>query len=166
MENISNVDFAFAPSPLGELLVAANPRGLCALYFADDRERALAAVRKLFPCAEFTERSTPLIEKALAAVTADTDADLPLHLVGTPFQVAVWLTLTEISRGQTTSYGEIARRVGRPKAVRAVGSAVGANPVSVVVPCHRVIRSDGGIGGYAGGLDRKRKLLKAEGIAI
>ena len=90
--------------------------------------------------------------------------DLPLELVGTPFQCQVWQALLEIPFGQTATYGAIARRCGRPRAVRAVGAAVGRNPVSIIVPCHRVLGSDGSLTGYAGGLPRKRALLSLEGL--
>jgi AraC family transcriptional regulator of adaptative response/methylated-DNA-[protein]-cysteine methyltransferase len=91
--------------------------------------------------------------------------DLPHDVAGTAFQEAVWSELRKIPPGETRSYAEIAAAVGNPKAVRAVGSANGDNHVAVLIPCHRVVRSDGSLGGYAGGLDRKRKLLEAEGAA-
>ena len=92
--------------------------------------------------------------------------DLPLDLTnGTAFQQAVWQALLAIPFGQTTSYGELARRIGRPKAVRALGAAVGRNPIGIIVPCHRVIGADGSLTGYAGGLDRKTALLRIEGVA-
>jgi len=90
---------------------------------------------------------------------------LPIDVRGTAFQEAVWKELRKIPLGETRSYADIAAAVGQPQAVRAVGTANGSNPVAVLVPCHRVIRSDGSLGGYAGGLDRKRKLLAAEGAA-
>ena len=105
-----------------------------------------------------------LADAAIAAVNdPSTVADLPLDLRGTSFQQAVWAELRRIPAGETRSYAELAAAVGQPGAVRAVGSANGANPVAVLVPCHRVIRSDGTLGGYAGGLDRKRELLAVEG---
>ncbi|MGH9028049.1 MAG: methylated-DNA--[protein]-cysteine S-methyltransferase [Acidimicrobiales bacterium] len=94
-----------------------------------------------------------------------TEFDLPLELTGTPFQRQVWLTLADIPYGETVSYAELATMVGRPKAFRAVGQANGSNPVPIVLPCHRVVASGGGIGGYGGGLDMKRHLLALEGVA-
>jgi methylated-DNA-[protein]-cysteine S-methyltransferase len=89
--------------------------------------------------------------------------ELPIHLLGTPFQVEVWSALFEIPYGRTSTYGQVAERIGRPRAARAVGAANGRNPISIVVPCHRLIGADGGLTGYGGGLDRKRSLLALEG---
>jgi AraC family transcriptional regulator of adaptative response/methylated-DNA-[protein]-cysteine methyltransferase len=106
-----------------------------------------------------------LIGGVLQAVeTPSAMPDLPIDVAGTAFQEAVWKELRKIPVGETRSYADIAAAVGQPGAVRAVGTANGSNPVAVLVPCHRVIRSDGTLGGYAGGLDRKRKLLAAEGV--
>jgi AraC family transcriptional regulator of adaptative response/methylated-DNA-[protein]-cysteine methyltransferase len=105
-----------------------------------------------------------LIEGVLAAVEHPATApDLPIDVAGTAFQEAVWRELRKIPAGETRSYAQIAAAIGQPKAVRAVGTANGDNHIAVLIPCHRVIRSDGSLGGYAGGLDRKRKLLEAEG---
>ena len=109
----------------------------------------------------------PWVEGALAAVEHPQAApELPIDVHGTAFQEAVWRELRKIPLGETRSYADIARAVGDPNATRAVGTANGSNPVAVLVPCHRVIRSDGTLGGYAGGLDRKKKLLAAEGAAL
>ena len=103
------------------------------------------------------------VERRIAG--KDLDDDLPLDLHGTPFQVAVWKEMLRIPAGETLSYGDVARNIGRPRAFRAVAQACGANPVPVVVPCHRVVASNG-LGGYTGGIERKIALLRAEGIAI
>jgi AraC family transcriptional regulator of adaptative response/methylated-DNA-[protein]-cysteine methyltransferase len=155
------IDYTFAPTPFGEVLVAATGRGICALFFAESREKALVELGELSPGAKFTCRMTPMLEKALTVFEKDT-VDVHLDLWGTPFQKAVWQALTEIPRGKTVTYSEIAVRVGRPRACRAVGSAVGANPVSVIVPCHRVLPRAGGMGGYRWGADIKAALLKNE----
>jgi len=106
-----------------------------------------------------------LIGGVLQAIEAPSAMpDLPIDVAGTAFQEAVWNELRKIPAGETRSYADIAAAVGQPNATRAVGTANGSNPVAVLVPCHRVIRSDGSLGGYAGGLDRKRKLLAAEGV--
>ena len=105
------------------------------------------------------------VDGALAAITQPSTApELPLDVRGTAFQEAVWRELKRIPLGETRSYADIAAAVGQPNATRAVGTANGSNPVAVLVPCHRVIRSDGSLGGYAGGLERKRHLLAAEGV--
>ena len=150
-------------SPLGRMLIAATSKGICRLTF-DDSE---ASLRRLFPNAEIVEDSgglKALVEGALVAIERPLAAcDLPIDVAGTAFQESVWRELRKIPPGETRSYAQIAAAIGQPKAVRAVGTANGDNHVAVLIPCHRVIRSDGSLGGYAGGVDRKRKLLDAEG---
>jgi AraC family transcriptional regulator of adaptative response/methylated-DNA-[protein]-cysteine methyltransferase len=152
-------------SPLGQMLIAATSKGICRLTFDDD----VQSLRRLFPKARIVEDAgglRDLIEGALAAIDEPLAArDLPIDVAGTAFQEAVWRELRKIPAGETRSYAQIAAAIGQPGAVRAVGSANGDNHVAVLIPCHRVIRSDGSLGGYAGGLDRKRKLLAAEGHA-
>ena len=152
-------------TPLGRMLVAATAKGICRLTFDED-ERAL---RRRFPNATILpadEAMASLISGVLTAIETPTAMpDLPIDVRGTAFQEAVWRELRKIPVGQTRSYADIAAAVGQPQAVRAVGTANGSNPVAVLVPCHRVIRSDGSLGGYAGGIERKRKLLEAEGVS-
>jgi AraC family transcriptional regulator, regulatory protein of adaptative response / methylated-DNA-[protein]-cysteine methyltransferase len=152
-------------SPLGQMLIAATNKGICRLTF-DDSE---ASLKRLFPNATIVEDAgglKKLVEGALATIDQPLAArELPIDVAGTAFQEAVWRELRKIPPGETRSYAEIAAAIGQPKAVRAVGTANGDNHVAVLIPCHRVIRSDGTLGGYAGGLDRKRKLLAAEGHA-
>jgi AraC family transcriptional regulator of adaptative response/methylated-DNA-[protein]-cysteine methyltransferase len=154
------IRWARANSPFGPLLVAATERGLCRLSFEEDE----AELRRRYPAAEFIEDvQAPLIQAALAAISdAKLAASLPVDVPGTAFQQRVWAELRKIPAGETRSYLDIARALGDPKATRAVGSANGANPVAIIVPCHRVLRNDGAIGGYAGGVERKRALLAAE----
>jgi AraC family transcriptional regulator of adaptative response/methylated-DNA-[protein]-cysteine methyltransferase len=150
-------------SPLGELFIAATSKGVCRLTFEDSE----ASLHRLFPNAtivkdegglrEFVEGTLKAIERPLAA------PDLPTDVAGTAFQEAVWRELRKIPAGETRSYAQIAAAIGYPKAVRAVGTAIGDNHVSVLIPCHRVIRSDGSLGGYGGGIENKKKLLAAEG---
>ena len=150
-------------SPLGQMLIAATSKGICRLTF-DDSE---ASLTRLFPKATIVEDAgglSELVEGALAAIDSPLAArDLPIDVAGTAFQESVWRELRKIPAGETRSYAEIAAAIGQPKAVRAVGTANGDNHVAVLIPCHRVIRSDGTLGGYGGGIDRKRKLLAAEG---
>ncbi len=133
-------------------------------------ETALLKLRRLAP-----EAQPPLpddVASSLAGAVraylagAASDIGVPLDLVGTPFQLAVWAAVSGIRRGETRSYGWVAASVGRPGAARAVGRAMSTNPIPLMVPCHRVIASGGGIGGYGGGLDAKRALLRAEGVTI
>jgi AraC family transcriptional regulator of adaptative response/methylated-DNA-[protein]-cysteine methyltransferase len=150
-------------SPLGPMLIAATSKGICRLTF-DDSE---ASLRRLFPKATIVKDDgglKELVEGALTAIDRPLAApDLPIDVAGTAFQEAVWRELRKIPAGETRSYAQIAAAIGQPTAVRAVGTANGDNHVAVLIPCHRVIRSDGSLGGYAGGLDRKRRLLAAEG---
>jgi AraC family transcriptional regulator of adaptative response/methylated-DNA-[protein]-cysteine methyltransferase len=157
------VSYIFAPTPFGEVMVAATEKGVCALFFADERADTLAELGRLLSGARFTENETPLIRRALEILaTGGDERSLPLDLRGTPFQMEVWSALADIPRGETTTYGAVAARLGRPGACRAVGSAVGANPVSVIVPCHRVVRRGGALGGYRWGVERKKALLDYE----
>src|SRR6478672_797969 len=138
-------------SPLGQMLIAATSKGICRLTF-DDSEQSL---RRLFPNATIAEDAgglKELVEGALAAIERPLAArELPIDVAGTAFQEAVWRELRKIPAGETRSYAQIAAAIGQPKAVRAVGTANGDNHVAVLIPCHRVIRSDGSLGGYAGG---------------
>ena len=153
-----------ADTSLGPMLVAATKRGICRLSFDED-ERAL--VRR-FPNARIVRGGADMADLVAGAVAAVENParmpDLPLDVAGTAFQQAVWAELRRIPPGETRSYAQIAAAVGKPSAVRAAGSANGANNVAVLIPCHRVVRTEGSLGGYAYGLDRKRALLKKEGI--
>ncbi len=156
------IRYAIVETVLGPMLLAATDKGICRLSFDED---ARELVRR-FPNATIEEGGgalTDLIEGAVAACADPlTMPDLPLDVAGTAFQQAVWQELRRIPPGETRSYAAIAAAVGCPNAMRAAGSANGANNVAVLIPCHRVIRSDGTLGGYAYGLDRKRELLRRE----
>ncbi|HEX9183933.1 MAG TPA: methylated-DNA--[protein]-cysteine S-methyltransferase [Burkholderiales bacterium] len=150
-------------SPLGKVLIAGTDRGLCSVKLGEGAERLLA---EEFSEAELVHDAGALPEvKRLVIEYLAGDASLakiPLDVRGTVFQRKVWEQLRRIPAGETRSYGQIARAIGAPRAVRAVGSACGANPVALVIPCHRALRADGSLGGYAWGLARKRKLLRLE----
>lgn len=158
------ISWATVPTRLGPMLIAASAKGICRLSFDEDA----AALRKRFPNASLIpgdERFRDLAERAVAAVEhPERPHDLPLDVAGTAFQEAVWRELQRIPPGETRSYAQIAAAVGRPNAVRATGSANGANNVAVLIPCHRAVRGDGSLGGYAYGLERKRELLAREGV--
>ena len=149
-------------SPLGPLLLCASERGLTGLYF--EPHRHFAGVE----CLDGVEDpEQPLLKQACAQLDeyfsgVRKDFDLPLDLRGTLFQTGVWQQLQKIPRGQRSTYSRIAYQVSNSHAVRAVGAAIGRNPLCIIVPCHRVLRSDGGLAGYAGGLERKRYLLALE----
>jgi AraC family transcriptional regulator of adaptative response/methylated-DNA-[protein]-cysteine methyltransferase len=152
--------------PLGRLLLAATERGISAVYLGDRDSPLEEALQREYPAAEMTRDDTGLGEwlgdllEHLAGRRPH--LDLPLDVQATAFQRRVWQELQAIPYGQTRSYSEIAQQIGRPKAARAVARACATNPVSVVIPCHRVVREDGGLGGYRWGLERKEKLLGQE----
>lgn len=156
------IRWAVVPTALGQMLLAATDKGICRLSFDEDE----AALVQRFPKAEIVAGGAALEDLVTGAIVAiDHPAqmpDLPLDIAGTAFQQAVWKELQRIPAGETRTYSDIAAAVGKPKAVRAAGSANGANNVAVLIPCHRVIRTDGSLGGYAYGLERKEKLLSAE----
>jgi AraC family transcriptional regulator, regulatory protein of adaptative response / methylated-DNA-[protein]-cysteine methyltransferase len=151
-------------SPLGTVLIAATDKGLCSVKLGDDAARLKALLAEEFSAAEIVQGELKELKaKILAFIEGEASlARLPLDIRGTVFQRRVWDELRRIPRGETRTYTEIARAIGAPDAVRAVGSACGANPVALAVPCHRAVRTDGGLGGYAWGLARKKKLLALE----
>lgn len=161
------IRYEILDTSLGRLLVSVSEHGVCELSFGDDDGELIASCKQRFPKAQIApanKRTRDMAAALVAAVESPSGApDVPLDMRGTPFQRAVWEQLCAIPAGSTISYGELARRVGRPKAVRAVAQACGANPVAVIVPCHRVIGADGSLTGYASGIERKRILLEREG---
>jgi AraC family transcriptional regulator of adaptative response/methylated-DNA-[protein]-cysteine methyltransferase len=163
------IRFATAKTALGWLLVAATPRGVCAAELGDARDALVRDLRQRFAKAVVAEDRAGLGEwlGRIGAFIASPDhaLDLPLDVQGTAFQAQVWRALREIPPGRTASYGEIAAVLGRPRAVRAVAQACARNPVGLVVPCHRVVRKDGELGGYRFGVERKRALLERERAA-
>jgi AraC family transcriptional regulator of adaptative response/methylated-DNA-[protein]-cysteine methyltransferase len=162
------VRYAITDSPLGRVLVAATDRGLCAVLFADSDGEAAAELRERLPQAILRRDDQALAEEISAVVsrlgeTPDASA-LPFDVRATAFQQRVWKALLAIPRGETRTYAEIAAEIGSPAAVRAVGTACGANPLAVMVPCHRVVGAGGRLTGYRWGVERKRRLLAMEGV--
>ena len=151
-------------SPLGPLTLAATPRGLAGAWFEAQTHHPGAIGAPTNPAHPHLAQAA----REFAAYWQSPGAafSVPLDAGGTPFQQAVWQALLGIASGELSTYGEIARRIGRPAGVRAVGAAVGRNPIAIIVPCHRVIGSDGSLTGYAGGLQRKQSLLAHEGAAV
>jgi AraC family transcriptional regulator of adaptative response/methylated-DNA-[protein]-cysteine methyltransferase len=153
-----------AETSLGPLLIAATDKGLCRVAFDEDQ----FALARRFPAAEIVSGGAALAELAARVVreveTPGRDMDLPLDVRGTAFQEAVWEALRAIPAGETRSYAQLATEAGNPRAVRAAGTACGANHVAVLIPCHRAQRADGSMGGYAYGVDRKRVLRRREGV--
>jgi AraC family transcriptional regulator of adaptative response/methylated-DNA-[protein]-cysteine methyltransferase len=152
---------------LGRVLVAATVRGLCAVELGDDDDRLQEQLRRRFPEATLLDGDDPdlaaFADQVVAAIDgAELGATLPLDLMGTLFQQRVWRALGDIPPATTRSYSELARQLQAPGAARAVGAACGKNPIAVLIPCHRVLRDDGSLGGYRWGLRRKQQLLARE----
>ena len=163
------IRFAVGECSLGSILVASSERGVCAILLGDDPDALARQLQDLFPRAEMIGGDAEF-ERLVAKVVGFVEApglglDLPLDVRGTAFQQRVWQALREIPAGETLSYTELARRIGSPKAVRAVAQACAGNPLAVAIPCHRVVRSDGGLSGYRWGVERKRALLGREALA-
>ena len=157
-------------SDIGNIVLASDRERLCALDFEDDEPVVLPRLQRRFPEAQVVEADDPqgftsCIRAYLAGELHVID-DVPVSTNGTEFQRQVWRALRDIPPGTTTSYGDLASRIGKPTACRAVGLANGRNPVAIVVPCHRVIGADGALTGYGGGLHRKRWLLAHEGLPM
>jgi len=158
--------YTIAEANLGKVLVAATDRGVSAVYLGDSEAKLLGELREEYPKAEIAPARSGL-EKWVKEIVSRTEGnpprqELPLDLLATAFQRRVWQELQRIPLGKTRTYAQVARALGRPSASRAVARACATNPVSVVVPCHRVIRGDGNLAGYRWGIERKQQLLKTE----
>ncbi len=162
----TNISYTIVTSPLGRLLVATTERGVCAVRMGDTDVELENDLRAEFPAANIQRTDSALrepVQKILRHLTnKEPRLDLPLDIRSTAFQRQVWEKLRAIPYGQTVSYGDVAKSLGKPGAVRAVGRACATNPVALVIPCHRVVREDQTLGGYRWGLDRKQKLLERE----
>lgn len=155
------ISWGLAPSPFGEAVVMATPRGICGLGFAAElgREGAIADLMHRWPRASF-RRDDAAVDGPAKAAFAGRGGQL--HLIGAPFQIKVWEALLQVPSGHVTTYSHIAGAIGHDRAVRAVGTAVGRNPISFLIPCHRALRKSGGLGGYHWGLPVKRAILAWE----
>ncbi len=160
------INYSFAETPFGEVLVASTHKGICYMAFADDENMAFNEMKGKFPSAAFRRMTDLIQQNALYIFTKDWSQlnQVKLHLKGTEFQLKVWESLLSIPMGKFTTYGKLAARLNNPKASRAVGSAVGDNPVAFLIPCHRVIQSTGSFGQYHWGSTRKTAMLGWEGV--
>ena len=160
------ITYGIAQSLLGWIIVAATERGICAIEFGDDADTLPDLIKGRFPNAQFEKADigfTTLIKEVVDFIDTPQDTfQLPLDIQGTAFQQQVWEVLRQIKPGETMSYTDVAQRMGKPKAVRAVASACAANKLAVVIPCHRVVSKDGKTGGYRWGVERKQRLLESE----
>jgi AraC family transcriptional regulator of adaptative response/methylated-DNA-[protein]-cysteine methyltransferase len=160
------IRFAVGECSLGSVLVAATDKGVCAIQIGDDPDALVRVLQDRFPNAQLIGDEKDfehLVAKVVGFVEAPAnDLDLPLDVRGTAFQQRVWQELRKIPMGSTATYSEIARRIGKPSAVRAVADACASNKIAIAIPCHRVVRTDGSLSGYRWGVERKRELLKRE----
>ncbi len=159
-ENLQ-ISYSFAESPFGNIIVASTPKGICHISFAATGNEGLNALKIAFPNASYRQVLDRMQQNALYLFTHDWSRldEIKLHLKGTPFQVKVWEALLKIPTGGLSTYGQLAKQLGQPGASRAVGSAVGDNPVAFLIPCHRVIRSGGEFGQYHWGSIRKTAMI-------
>ena len=157
-----SIQYAIAPSPFGNVFIATTPRGICKLSFLIDNNEGqqIADLKRTWPGAKIQQQATEIISIAQGILSGDQTikGPLSLHVTGTNFQTAVWRALLQIDPGCIYSYGQIATAVGRPKASRAVGTAIGSNPIAFLIPCHRVLQQSGKIGGYLWGETRKHAI--------
>lgn len=163
-----SINYSFAESPFGKLLVASTSKGICHMAFFSNEQQALSILTSRFPNATYNQVVGKIQQDALFIFQNDWSKlnQIKLHLTGTPFQLKVWETLLKIPTGNLTTYGAIAKKIDRPKASRAVGTAIGNNPVAFLIPCHRVIQSSGNIGGYMWGTTRKTAIIGWEAAKI
>ncbi len=169
---MEKITYGLHDTPLGQVVVAQSCKGLCWLGFMVSKEEGaykgdgFERMCDYFPNSDIVRddsATASLMHEIMQAWDQDTLNDVELDLRGTDFQCAVWKALLDIPRGQVISYGDVANDIGKPKASRAVGSAVGENPVSLIVPCHRVVQASGALGNYGWGVPLKKKILEAEG---
>lgn len=156
-----NINYSFSESPFGKVITASTEKGICYMAFETDQHKALGDLQAKFPNASFFERKDDFQNNALSIFSKDwTELNtIKLHLKGTDFQLKVWESLLTIPMGKLSTYGNLADKIGNPNASRAVGTAIGSNPVAFLIPCHRVIQSTGKIGGYMWGSERKQLII-------
>jgi AraC family transcriptional regulator, regulatory protein of adaptative response / methylated-DNA-[protein]-cysteine methyltransferase len=163
------IGYTTAPTHLGQLLVAGTAKGVSAIYVGDSQERLEAALQREYPAAKISKNPAQVsrwVRELVRHLSGEQPhLDLPLDVKATAFQRRVWEALQQIPRGSTRSYSDLARSIGMPKGQRAVARACATNPAAILIPCHRVVREDGALGGYRWGIKRKQALLAAEAKA-
>ncbi|MEI9957848.1 MAG: methylated-DNA--[protein]-cysteine S-methyltransferase [Ferruginibacter sp.] len=159
------INYSFAETPFGNIIVASTKKGICYMAFADEPTNAFSILQSYFPNSIFRQMVDMMQQNALYIFTQDWKKlqEIKLHLKGTAFQLKVWETLLKIPMGQLSTYGNIAQKIEKPNASRAVGTAIGSNPVAFLIPCHRVIQATGNFGGYMWGNTRKTAIIGWEG---
>lgn len=163
-----SINYSFADSPFGNILVASTSKGICYIAFVEDKNKAFSELQNHFPNAKFKQHLDIIQQNALFIFSHDWQKlnQIKLHLKGTDFQLKVWETLLKIPMGQLSTYGTIAKQIDKPNASRAVGTAIGDNPVAFLIPCHRVIQGTGKLGGYMWGTTRKTAIIGWEATKI
>lgn len=166
-ENLS-INYSIAETPFGKVLMASTQKGICHAAFFDDKSEAIVGLKSRFPNANYTEAEDDAHQEALRFLhlNENTTQKVQLHISGTPFQFKVWELLLKIPMGQLSTYGAIAKQIDKPGASRAVGTAIGKNPVTVLIPCHRVVQATGKLGGYMWGTHRKSAIIAQEAAHI
>ncbi|MEY8759728.1 bifunctional helix-turn-helix domain-containing protein/methylated-DNA--[protein]-cysteine S-methyltransferase [Chryseobacterium tongliaoense] len=162
------INYSFSRSPFGNVITASTEKGICYMAFEHDKETALGNLKTQFPNASFFEKQDEFQHNALSIFNKDWSqlSTIKLHLKGTDFQLKVWESLLTIPMGKLSTYGNLAGKIGNSKASRAVGTAIGSNPVAFLIPCHRVIQSSGNMGGYKWGSERKQLIIGWESSHI
>ena len=162
------INYSFAESPFGEIIVASTPKGICHLAFFSDQAEGESTMKARFPNAYYQQMTDQIQQEALSFFEHDWNKfnQIKLHLQGTPFQLKVWDALLKIPSGKLSTYGSLAEKLENPKASRAIGTAIGSNPVAFLIPCHRVIQSSGKIGGYMWGNTRKSAIIGWEAAQL
>lgn len=155
------INFSFATSPFGSIIVGSTSKGICYMAFEEDKEIALSNLKAKFPRAVFYQKTDSLHQKVMCVFKNDRAglSQIKLHLKGTDFQLKVWESLLTIPLGQLVTYGTLAKKLGSPKASRAIGTAIGNNPIAYLIPCHRVVQQAGTFGGYMWGTTRKTAII-------
>ncbi|ALR31031.1 cysteine methyltransferase [Chryseobacterium sp. IHB B 17019] len=163
-----NINYSFSETPFGKVITASTEKGICYMAFENDKETALGDLKSKFPNASFLEKQNEIQKNALSIFNKDWTKlnTIKLHLKGTDFQLKVWESLLTIPMGKLSTYGNLADKIGHSKASRAVGTAIGSNPVAFLIPCHRVIQSSGNIGGYRWGSERKQLIVGWESSRV
>jgi AraC family transcriptional regulator of adaptative response/methylated-DNA-[protein]-cysteine methyltransferase len=163
-----NINYSFSETPFGKVITASTEKGICYMAFENDKETALGDLKSKFPNASFLEKQNEIQKNALSIFNKDWTKlnTIKLHLKGTDFQLKVWESLLTIPMGKLSTYGNLADKIDHSKASRAVGTAIGSNPVAFLIPCHRVIQSSGNIGGYRWGSERKQLIVGWESCRV
>ena len=155
-----SIDYGVYPTIFGEIMIASTPKGICHIHFISTKADAFSVLQKRYPSATFTQKARPIHEEAIAFFSGIAPGQtIRLHVKGSPFQLKVWEALLQIPEGQLTRYGDVGRKINQPDSSRAIGTAIGQNPVAFLIPCHRVIRGDGGLGGYIWGIPKKAAII-------